>query len=435
MADVKCLNVKCEKVNPSELTFCRFCGTRLPKQAALEPPSVTGLAALQAANQDLKNKQTQLATDHQLLEEKHQQLLTQTQQIQASHEQLQDQHQQALSQLGELQQREQTVKQQAEGQISGLLAELADVKQRLAGQPANAAAVEGLVAELRQKLTKAEQDLQVAAGEIQRFKTSPVGQITQPLWVKLVSWGLLPLIGSAGGLAIGTYSGVSASKAKLDQTLNGKSLQARQLESLQAQLATLRQLLEQKQQQLALAQQNGVQANTQLSDAQRSSQASAAQLTADKGALTNAKAEIARDRALIAEKEQQLQTAQSANQQLTARAAQASALQDIINRHPSLNYKGPAQGMVTVSYSAHNDKPSRIAIDHFRVVSRESDLNNVTIQSVAGSAFPTVPFIVEPASNNTTIVSPPGPANGWQKVIISVHGKGSSQAVLRWFVF
>jgi len=101
-----------------------------------------------------------------------------------------------------------------------------------------------------------------------------------------------------------------------------------------------------------------------------------------------------RDRESIGDKDQQLQAARTEIQQLTARAAQAAALQEVISHHPYLSYKGPTQGVVTVKYTAKSDKPSRITIDHFRATS-DSD---ITLQSLSGSAFPAVPLIIEPAS-------------------------------------
>jgi len=440
MADVLCLN--CHKSNSSDLTYCRFCGTRLPRE--LLPgklPVDPSVSALETAHQQLQESHVQLTASHQQLQEQHQQVLDQTQQLQSAYQQLQGQHQQLLEQhqqvageLTEAQQRQKVVdeqKQQAEGQIDGLLAQIAEMKQHLEEPTAGAPEVEGFITELQQKLKKAEEDLQVAAGKIKRFEASPVGQITQPLWIKLVSWGLLPLLGSAGGLAIGAYSGFNPYKTQLNKTLSGESDDHRQLQSIQSQLTATKQQLNQTQQQLATEQQNGTQVNSQLGDLQKNAQASAAQLAAVKSELASAKTEIAKDRELINEKDQQLQAARTENQQLTPRAALTAALQEIINHHPYLNYKGPVQGTVTVRYSARNDKPLHITIDHFQATS-DSD---VTVESLSGTSFPAVPLIIEPMTKNTTISSPPSPANGWQRVIITVQGKGSSQAVLKWTVF
>jgi uncharacterized phage infection (PIP) family protein YhgE len=284
---------------------------------------------------------------------------------------------------------------------------------------------------LQQKLKITEQNLQVAVVEIQKLKASPVGQLTRPLWTKILSWGLLPVIASAGGLAVGAYSGLNPYRSQLNQTLSGKGEQERKLQSLQSQLTATTQQLDQTKQQLASDQQNNTQMTSQMSDLQKSSDAASSQLTGARNELASAKTQIVRDRESIGDKDQQLQAARTEIQQLTARAAQAAALQEVISHHPYLSYKGPTQGVVTVKYTAKSDKPSRITIDHFRATS-DSD---ITLQSLSGSAFPAVPLIIEPASKNTTISSPPSAANGWQKVVISVQGKGSSEAVFKWSVF
>lgn len=398
MADVLC--VKCHNPNSPELTYCRFCGTRLPKvQPPPPPPPPPSPPELQKQHEAL----------------------------QSAHAELQGQHQDVLGKFTDLQQ----LKQQAENQIEDLLTQVEGLKQRLEGNPPNGAEVQSLIAELQQKLKTAEQNLQVAVAKIQKLEASPVGQLTRPLWTKILSWGLLPLIGSAGGLAVGAYSGLNPYKVQLNKTLSGKGEQERQLQSLQSQLTATTQQLDQEKQQLASEQQNNTQMTSQMSDLQKSSQTSSSQLTGAKNELASAKTQIVKDRESIGEKEQQLQAARAENQQLTAKAAQAAALQEIINHHPYLSYKGPTQGVVTVKYTAKNDKPLHITIDHFHATS-DSD---ITIQSLSGVAFPAVPLIIEPTSKNTTISSPPSVANGWQKVVISVQGKGSSQAVFKWSVF
>jgi predicted nucleic acid-binding Zn-ribbon protein len=419
MADIVCGH--CQNTNPANLTFCKVCGWRLVKQPPPSPPADTSVdpasVQLQAAHQQLQDEHAKLA---------------------ANLQQLQDQHQKVVSQLTESQQRQQIIedqKQQAEGKIQALMAEAAALKERLDTHPANAAEVKGFIAELQEKLQKAEQDLQVATVKIKQITDSPVVVLTRPLWMKLVSWGLLPLIGSAGGFAIGAYK-LNPYKPQLNKTLSDEGKQQRQLTSIQSDLAAAKQQLEQKQQELVSEQQKNIQINSALSDSQKSAQATATQLSTTKSDLTNAKAEIVKARASIADKEQQLQTARTENQQLTVKAAQATALQEIINRHPYVNYKGLTEGRVTVNYSAKNDKNDKgvhiIEIDHLRSTGgTDSDL---AIGSISGNAFPAVPLIVEPISKNTAIVSPPGPANGWQKVKISVQGKGSSPVVLKWSV-
>lgn len=420
MADIAC--IRCHRPNPPDLVFCRFCGTRLPKELPPtptpqpQPPVAPPLAELQAAHQQLQSDHADLA---------------------ANHQQLQQQHQQVVSQLADVQQRQQVVeeqKQQAEGKIQGLLDQVTELKQHLEQHKASAEEVESTVAELQLKLKQAQQDLDIAAAKVQQFEASPAGQLTRPLWVKIASWGLLPLLGSAGGVAVGAYTGVNPYKpykAKLDQLLSGQGKEQQQLQSTQSQLAATMQQLNQTQQQLASAQQSSSQVTSQLSSVQKDAQTSAAQLASARNELASAKAEIVKDRQLLGQKDTELQSAHSDNQQLTAKAAQAASLQDIINRHPYVNYKGPTQGVITVKYSARNDKPLHITIDHFRATG-DSD---ITIDSLNGSPFPPVPLIVEPTSKNTTISSPPSAANGWQKVILTVQGKGSSQAMLRWSVF
>ena len=196
------------------------------------------------------------------------------------------------------------------------------------------------------------------------------------------------MIASAGGLAVGAYSGLNPYRSQLNQTLSGKGEQERKLQSLQSQLTATTQQLDQTKQQLASDQQNNTQMTSQMSDLQKSSDAASSQLTGARNELASAKTQIVRDRESIGDKDQQLQAARTEIQQLTARAAQAAALQEVISH-----------------------------------------------QSLSGSAFPAVPLIIEPASKNTTISSPPSAANGWQKVVISVQGKGSSEAVFKWSVF
>jgi myosin heavy subunit len=428
MPDVQCANPKCQKLNPAGHIFCRFCGLRLP-QAPSGPSVLPGrdVADLQSANQQLQTTQDQLAADHMALTSQHQQLQVQHTQLQDQHDTLQALHGNVVEALTDVQQQKQqteTQKQEAEGKIQLLLSQVKGLTDQLEADPGSSPAAQKTIADLRQKLLTAEKNLQAAAVKINNFEASPAGQLTRPLWSKLLAWGLLPVLGSVGGVLFGIHT-PSGQKGQFKQ----------QLVSTQKELDASKKQLEAQGQQLAAEQHANADLTSQMADIRQGAQGSSGQLAATQAELSKTKGSLTKNQQDVANLTQRLKAEQVQSEHLSVKAAQAAALQSVIDHHPYVNYKGPAQGTVKVKYVARNDKPGQIEIDHFSP-SGDSD-SNIDSKSIIikGDAFPSVPFIVEPVSKNVAITVPPSASNNWQKLRISVQGKGKKEITLRWSVF
>jgi hypothetical protein len=435
MADIQCVNPACQRMNPDTKVFCVQCGWRLPK--AEGPASQGNLAELQAENLQLTQQNAQLLADSQT----HQQQLAQTtaanQQLQAQHDELSSAHQdltqlhqQAGASLTIAQQKladAEAAKQAAEAAVQNLQEQLKAVSQPGAASPQ----AQTEIARLGGLLAAAQKELDVAVAKIKAFEASPVGKDTWPIRKRIISWALAGIVGLGGGTALGVFSPLSPSKQQAATKENDHAQQKQNLAGLQAQLAKARQDLDKANQDAATLQQSNAQLNTQIETLTKQLQNASKQSTTAQAHATEAKADIAKEHAATVEAQQALQAERARNQQLSERAAKVASLEAIIAAHPSLNYKGPAQGTITIKFNGKNDKPASITMDHFNT----SFDSGVKVDSVSGMQMPGVPVLVEPMTKNVSIAAPPSTANGWQRMTLYVQGKGSNQAVLKWSVF
>jgi hypothetical protein len=436
MADIQCVNPVCQRANPDTKTFCIHCGWRLPKPE----PSVAGsqdIAALQGENLQLKQQNAQLLAGQQAQQqqlarttEAHQQLQVQHDQLKSAHQDLTQQHQQATATLTAAQQQladAEALKQEAEGKVQALQAQIEAIPQGSATSPQ----AESEIARLGSLLATAQKDLAIAVAKVKAFEASPIGKETWPLRSKILSWGLAAIVGLGGGTALGVFSPLNTSKKQAATTQNDDALQKQNLASVQEQLTKTKQDLDKATQDGAALQQSNAQLNAQIESLNKGSQTATKQTAAVQAQLTAAKAETAKEHAAMLAVEQEVQAEKARNQQLSEKAARVAALEAVIAAHPTLNYKGPTQGTITIRFNGKSDKPASIVMDHFNA----SPDSSIRVESVIGAQMPGVPVLVEPVSRNVSIASPPNAANGWQKMTLTVQGKGSNQAVLKWSVF
>jgi peptidoglycan hydrolase CwlO-like protein len=397
-----------------------------PELPQINPPVPAAIPPLGVSNgpptapQNPVNQQMQ--TEHAVLKILHADLT-------ADHEQLKQNHDQAVQNLAQAQQQAQALeeqKQNAEAQIQGLLAQVTELTKQINVSSSLPPDTQKEISALKEKLTAAETQLVNALATIRKFEDSPIGQATRPLWSRLVSWLVLPVLGSIGGAFLGIHTPINPYRT---QAQNQQKQTPDPGPAMREQVDTANKQLEAVQQELNTERQNNAQLLPQVTDLNKNSQSMTSQLLAAQKQLETAKSTAAREHADAISAQQQFQAEHAKNQQLASVAASATAMREIIERHPFLNYKGPTQGVVTVTFKLHNDKPADIVIDQFHA----SGPSNVEIQGLAGLPFPNIPQIVQPMSNNVTIVAPPN-QNSWQKITISVRGKGQGQAVLRWSV-
>jgi hypothetical protein len=449
MPDIQCINPACQRMNSDARKFCFNCGWQLPKTDASPPLPSEELEKLRAENLQLQQQISLLSsgqlTQQQQLDEAiaaHTQLQAQHDQLASTHGQLQDQHKQLSADYEALKQKQAEVtptadqgqlaaakasKQKAEGRVQDLLAQIKAVTTSGGSSPQ----AESETARLGALLATAQKDLADAVAKVEAFEASPEGKETWPLRSKIISWALAAIVGLGGGAAIGIKSPLNLSNKQVINTQNEEAQQKQSLSSAETQLASAKQDVAKATQDEAALQQTNAQLQAQVDSLTKGSQTGTKALTAAQSQLAAAKAEAAKEHSATVAAQEQLSAEKSHNQQLSERAAKASALEAIIAAHPSLNYKGPTQGTITVRFDSKNDKPANISLDHLN----GSSSGNVRIESVSGAQMPGIAVIVEPMTKNVSIASPPSRANGWQKMTLTVQGKGSNEAVLRWSVF
>src|SRR5262249_28408195 len=136
------------------------------------------------------------------------------------------------------------------------------------------------------------------------------------------------------------------------------------------------------------------------------------------------------------------------NQEVSSKTNQATALQQIIDRHPSWNYKGPLSGEITWTAQLNKDKTVFLYFDRGKLVGavlnfdrgnpvgRDSDVPR-TAYGLEGSPMPAVPLVVQvaPVNRNVSVALSPAASNGWQRMVLRVDGKkGMVQGKVFWSV-
>lgn len=424
-----CINPSCRKENPPDRIHCKFCGWKLPAVASDPSSNTQGIAgtpsqpvALQTVAEPLSSPSTvvrttspefsqpegitrpqpseanqQLATEHAALTGAHTALTD-------AHQQLQQDHQAALT------------------QNHTLSARLSAFEQELARIP-------GL-----------EQALTFAKEELARVRSKPATEVIKevPQQVSLLrqvlTWAV-PVITALGGMFAGVHTPLNTSKAQLNQTQTQLEQTAQRLNAVLADsrhTKAAKAVLEQQNGQLA-----GQLATESAQQAQQTqaTQSSSAQLAAAQRDLQSTRAILATTTAQLQQADRQRSAAEQRVFQLqaesTRKGSQLDAMQGVIAKHPLLNYHGPTEGNITISYNAKNDKPANITIDHQHI----SGDGSLSINTMAGTMLPGVPVVVQASgTKRASIVDSPGPGNGWAKLTIRVEGKDQHQAMVHWSV-
>jgi len=447
LAEVICINPKCQGPNRDGQIYCRICGWRLPM--GIPEKAANGKGAQVAVSADIpalphtdpdtsvarRDELTaaleQLIREHQQLISDHQQLATQHLQVTDSNAQLKQDRDQSAASLAQVQEQHEALqqqKQEMETQLQGLLAQVTELTGLLQAPSIAGPETHQQLSEVKQKLLATENELTKALEKVREFESSPIGQVTRPLWSKLLSWILVPIVGAIGGAVLGIHTpfnpyrsqAASASKVLTQTPSQGKD---------QQELIKARQDVENVQQQLASDQQNAAQLKESNQELTKKLQVLGSAMTATQNQLSEAKASVDKEHAGAVEAQQQLQAERVKNQQLLSRAGSADALQKLLSRHPYLNYSGPMQGTLTLEFEIHNDKPAQIQING----TSASGTSNIAIKSIKGNPLPNVPVVVESLNEAVGVFTPPEPGS-WQKMTLSLVGKGKRQAGLHWIV-
>ena len=119
------------------------------------------------------------------------------------------------------------------------------------------------------------------------------------------------------------------------------------------------------------------------------------------------------------------------SQELTTKTIQAAALQQIVDRHPMWNYKGPIQGVIRWGADLRKDKSLLVNFDHGRITNPDGDAASVLLDA----QLPGVPVTVQPLDKNVYIAVAPAANNGWQRLALRVDGKkGKMEIRVGWTV-
>jgi predicted nucleic acid-binding Zn-ribbon protein len=119
------------------------------------------------------------------------------------------------------------------------------------------------------------------------------------------------------------------------------------------------------------------------------------------------------------------------SQELTTKTNQTAALQQIVDRHPMWNYKGPVQGVIRWSADLRKDKSLLVNFDHGRITNPDGDAAFVPLDA----QLPGVPVTVQPLDKNVFIAVAPAANNGWQRIALRVDGKkGRVEIRVAWTV-
>lgn len=471
-----CINPSCKKENPPDRIHCKFCGWKLPAAAsdsaiktpatpdsssepaspqltsspsviaspsqkmtpqaeaqspssrptvirqippellqpqattASQPDAVNRQPAATVASQpntvasEANNANQQLAADHAALTEAHQELTDAHQQLTDQHQQLQQNHQATIK------------------ENHTLAGRLASFEQEIARIP-------GL-----------EQALALARQELDHLRSKPPAEVIKEVpgqisAVRQVLTWLVPIITAVGGAFAGVHTPLNTSKAQLDQ-VNTKLQQV--VQQLNTALADNQHTKAAK---AALEQQNGQLAGQLANESEQqaqqaqASQSSSAQLASLQRDLQATRTSLATTAAALQQAQREKSAAEQRAAQLqaesTRKGSQLDAAQNVISKHPLLNYHGPTEGNIIISYNAKNDKPANITIDHQHI----SGDGSLSINTMAGSMLPGVPVVVQASgTKRAAIVDSPGPQNGWAKLTIRVEGKDQHQAMVHWSV-
>ena len=386
----------CGKQNPEERTFCQFCGTRLDSSI---PP-------------ETHDRTEPAKTKDEVLQELHQQWESAKRELGHSAEQL------AAS----------------ERQVEALRQQLKAAEQK---QPEEAlTAKERLIAELKQKVEHAEREAKQLAAKLtaqdQQSPSTPEQQKPDGRWrfspLALILGGfVLASAGTFGGFKAGTHlPDNSQTKLQLEAELQKE-------EALVKERAAQDRKLQDLQHALDSAGQGGKQLAEELAAKVQAAQKLSGTVQKLQSDLTVARADLAAARTEVEAKaraEQQLgQNLKQSTQQLLATNSKLTALQQIVQRHPSWNYSGPAEGFILWEGDVRNDKSIVVTLDH----------GKVRVDGNAGSSrlsgnLPGVACAVQPISKNVFIGTAPSATNGWMKIVLRVEGKGRVSARVGWTV-
>jgi hypothetical protein len=275
-------------------------------------------------------------------------------------------------------------------------------------------AKENLITELKQKVERAEQEAKDLAAKLttQSAQAPPDSEQQKkrsPL-VLMVAGLVLASAGAIGGFKAGAHSPdnsqiqvqLDAELKKEEALVNERAAQDRLLQDLRRQFDAAKQ----KEEQLAAELKAKVQASQKLS-----------------GSVETLQQDLAAARANVETKtrlEQQLgQNLKQATQQLLAATTKVTALQQLVQKHPSWNYTGPTEGFITWEGDVRNDKAISVTLDHGRV-----RVDGGARSSRLSGALPGVTCMVQPVSKNVFIATPPSVTNGWMTIVMRVEGKG-----------
>lgn len=423
-----CINHSCKKENTPDRIYCKFCGWQLPAiasdpaaQTPVVTPVITDLSAQTAAQTGATAANQQLAAQHAALTDAHAALTD-------AHGQLQQDHQAALSQNHTLSSRLSALEQDL-ARIPGLEQALTFARAEL--DHLRSKPVTEVIKEVPVEVVKEVPIEVVKEVPIEVIRKIP-GEVS--LLRQVLTW-IVPVVTAVGGLLAGVHTPLNTSKAQLDQTQTQLGQTVQRLNTV---LADNQHTVAAK---TALEQQNGQLAgqlateSAQQAQQTHATESSSAQLAVAQHDLQTTRASLAATAAALQQAQREKSAAEQRASQLQAESAhkglQLDAMQTVIAKHPLLNYHGPTEGNIVISYNAKNDKPANITIDHQHI----SGDGSLSINTMAGTMLPGVPVVVQASgTKRASIVDSPAPGNGWAKLTIRVEGKDQHQAMVHWSV-
>jgi predicted RNase H-like nuclease (RuvC/YqgF family) len=274
---------------------------------------------------------------------------------------------------------------------------------------AGAGTSEAEVADLRKQLDSAGQEKTRLQNELAKLQKNPGGASAKRM--PLIAGGLvLAAITAFGGLKYGQH-GKNTSAQPGDQPISAEAATDKaQMQQLQAQLDASRKNADELTSQANAKDQEVKDANAKL--AAVTAQLAKAQHDASV-ALSNLGEKTQSER----QAQEQLQALNQMNRDVTAKAGQLAALQQLIQRHPEVTI---------IRWEGVINRPVTVMINQGRVS---------TDPSVSGSLngeLPGVCVAVQPMDKDVSIVKVPSAGNGWGDLSFRIEGTGHVAGKVRW---
>jgi hypothetical protein len=392
MDPVKCHNCGCE--NPAEKAFCRQCGCTLAGSPVdAHTPNPDSQAAVDAVLADLSKKLELAAQAEARL-----------------------QHRLALSE-----QNVASLKQQMEE-----AARKAEVTFPLENSQ-EATEKDGLIKGLQGQLRAAEE-----AGESLRIQFATKARQLEEAVASRITPGAIPsakvrrstLAGAVVVLAIvsvwgGYRKGLGAQNPlalQRQQSLIAKSLKdGHDLQDLRAQLAATQQTADKAQHAADQLANDLTAAKNELSAANGSTTQWQQKFNAKQAQLAQ---KIVEDRNRVQDIAALNQKNAQLNLQLVEKSNQAAALQQVVDQHPFLSYKGPREGVISLSGNFNKDKTILLTFENGKVTSSDSDL-----KWSLPAPLPGVPVVLQPRDESVLIHTSPSKETGWRTFKLRVDVK------------